>query len=50
LEKIGEILRIMSSSKLQASLPWLSLAGMAAEFQPPLRRSLFTLLRKLDDI
>jgi hypothetical protein len=50
LKKIGEILWIMSSSKLQASLPWLSLAGMAAVFQPPLRRPLVTLLRKLDDI
>jgi hypothetical protein len=50
LKNIGEILWIMSSSKLHASLPWLSLAGMAAVFQPPLRRPLVTLLRKLDDI
>jgi hypothetical protein len=48
LEEIGEIHWIPSTSKLEAPLPQLSLADMAAVFQPPTRRPLSILLRKLD--
>jgi hypothetical protein len=49
LEEFGEILWIMSSSKLEAILPRLFHAGMAAKIQPPIRRPSTILLRKLDD-
>jgi hypothetical protein len=48
LEEFGEILWIMSSSKLEAILPRLFHAGMAAKIQPPMRRPSTFLLRKLD--
>jgi hypothetical protein len=48
LEKIGEIFLILSSSKLEACLPQLSSADLAATLQPPSWGPSFLLWRKLD--
>jgi hypothetical protein len=48
LEEFGEILTRLCSSKLEAALPQLSPADMAAILQPPMWRPLSLLLRKLD--
>jgi hypothetical protein len=48
LEEFGEILTRLCSSKLEAALPQLYPAGMAAILKPPMRRPLSLLLRKLD--